>query len=149
MKNQLLRACAWLVIAAIPYASYAADSEPSNQHSVKEIGLNAVLTATILVGIQKRIRAGKPDEAMHLIAAEYSRLLPLMREFDSEIAREPTFRELRDRTVRSLQIHWLKEPPMYLDEESAEYLERTCATIPECPKGRVHPLKEAIAPPVE
>jgi hypothetical protein len=149
MNRRLLLACVLFVIGAMPCGSHAADPDRSDTHSVKEIGLNAVLTATILVAVEKRIRDGKPDEAQHLIGAEYSRLLPLMREFDSEIVREPRFRELRDRVVRDLQTRWLKDPPMYLDEPSAEFLERTCLTIAECPKGRVHPLKEPSLPPAK
>jgi hypothetical protein len=150
MKSQLLQACTLLMIGAISCGSSAADPAPSNQHSLKEIGVNALLTTAVLGGIQKRIRDGKLDQAMELIDAEYLRLLPQLREFDAELMREPTFRKLRDRTVKNLQTRWLKEPPMYLDEQSAEYLERTCATIPECPKGRVHPLKELPPlPPAE
>jgi hypothetical protein len=48
-----------------------------------------------------------------------------------------------------LQTRWLKQPPMYLDAQSAEYLERTCDTIPGCPKGRINPLKEPPLPPAE
>jgi hypothetical protein len=76
-------------------------------------------------------------------------LLPQLREYDAEIAHDPTYRALRDRTVMSLQTRWLKQPPMYLDAQSAEYLERTCATIPDCPKGQVHPLKQSTLPPAE
>jgi len=147
MKSRLLQACVLLSIAAISSGSYAGDPDPPRQHSVKEIGVNALLTTAVLGGVQKRIRDGKLDEAKQLIDAEYLRLLPQLRDFDSEIASEPTFRKLRDRTVKDLQTRWLKEPPMYLDEQSAEYLERTCNTISECPKARVHPLKEPTLPP--
>jgi hypothetical protein len=116
---------------------------------LKEIGLNAVLTSTVYVAVEKDLQSGKTDDAMHLIHAEYSRLLPLLRDFDPEIAREPRYRELRDRVVSDLQTRWLKDPPMYLDTPSAEYLERTCAKIPGCPKGRVHPMKEPVLPPAQ
>ena len=149
MIRPLWRAFGLVVIAAVSCSIYAADPGPAKQHSVKEIGFNAVISTAFLDGIQRRIRDGKTDEALDLIDAEYLRLLPQLREFDAEIARDPTYRKLRDRTVKSLQIRWLTQSPMYLDEQSAEYLERTCATIPDCPKGRVHPVKQPTLPPAE
>ena len=149
MKIRLRRVCTFLVIATASCTIYAAGPGPVRQHSVKEIGINAVISTAFLNGIQTRIRAGKTDEALELIDAEFVRLLPQLREFDGEIARNPTYRDLRDRVVKSLQTRWLKEPPEYLNEDSAEYLERTCTTIPGCPRGRVHPLKQPTLPPAE
>src|SRR5215467_4715275 len=149
MNTQLLQVCTLLVIGAIPLHSYAAPPNPTPQQLKKEIGINAVLAANVDIAVEKRIRDGKVDAAIELITGEYLRLLPQLRLFDAEIASEPTVRELRDRIVKSLQTRWLREPPTYLDEQSAEYLERTCATIPGCPKGRVHPLKEPTLPPAQ
>jgi hypothetical protein len=112
-----------------------------------DIGRHAVLTASYYVEIQRQVRLGKPDEAMKLIDSEYSRLLTLLREFDPAIEKDIRFSRLRDRVVTELQTRWLKEPPMYLDHLSAEYLEQTCAAIRGCPRGRVRPLKEPPVPP--
>ena len=149
MNRHLLQGCTLVVIAAIPLDSYAGNPDPTPRQLKKEIAINAVLAANVDVAIEKRIRDGKVDGAIELITAEYLRLLPQLRLFDTEIASEPTVRELRDRVVKSLQTRWLKEPPTYLDAQSAEYLERTCATIPGCPKGRVRPLKELTLPPAQ
>jgi hypothetical protein len=149
MNSHLLRACALLIIAALPRYSYAADPGPSTEQLRKELGINAVLATNICVALQKRIEEGKPEAALELITAEYMRLLPQLRLYDADIANEPTVLELRDRVVKHLQTRWLAHPPTYLDAQSAEYLERTCATIPGCPKGRVHPLKELVLPPSE
>ena len=148
MKSRPFCACA-LLIATISCRISASELGSPEQHSAKEIGINAVISTAFLGGIQTRIREGKLREARELIDAEYLRLLPLLREFDVEIMSEPIYRRLRDRTVRSLQTRWLKHQPMYLDAESSEYLERTCATIPGCPKGRVHPLRQPTLPPPE
>jgi hypothetical protein len=145
--SHLFRACALAIL--IPLNSHAADPGPTNEQLRKEIGIEAVLTAYADTAVEKRIRDGKVDDAMQLLTAEYMRVLPRLREFDAEIASEPHVRELRDRVVKTLQTRWLKDPPTYLDDASAEYLERTCATIPGCPKGRVHPLKEPVIPPME
>lgn len=147
MKSRLFQGCVMLMIGAVSVGSYAADPGPSTQQLMKELGIDAVLTTNVYLAAQKRIQEGKPDEAMKLINAEYSRLVPDLRRYDAEIATEPKVRELRDRIVKTLQTRWLKDPPTYLDEESAKYLERTCATIPQCPKGRVHPLKQVTLPP--
>ena len=147
MKSRLFQGCVMLMIGAVSVGSYAADPGPPTQQLMKELGIDAVLTTNLYLAVQKRIQEGKPDEAMKLINAEYSRLVPDLRRYDDEIATEPKVRELRDRIVKTLQTRWLKDPPTYLDEESAKYLERTCATIPHCPKGRVHPLKQATLPP--
>jgi hypothetical protein len=141
---------ALLLVAAalIALNSYGEVSESTKSNSASGMGINAVLTANSYVAVQKRIREGKVDEATELIDAEYLRLLPQLRKFDAEIASESTVRQLRDRVVKYLQTRWLKDPPVYLDEQSAEYLERICATIHGCPKGRVHPLKEPVLPPL-
>lgn len=149
MNSDLLRVCALVATATIPCVICAAAPAPTNEQLAKKIGVNAVLSANSDLAVEKRIRDGKVDEAIEIITADCLRLLPLLREYDIEIASEPRVRELRDRIVKSLQTHWLREPPMYLDEQSAEYLERTCATIPGCPAGRVHPLKKPALPPAE
>jgi hypothetical protein len=119
----------------------------SDTHSLDDIGRHAVLTATHYVEVQRQLRLGKPDEAMKVIDSEYSRLLTLLREFNPAIEKEYRFSRLRDKVVTDLQTRWLKEPPMYLDESSAEYLEQMCASIAGCPGGRIHPLKEPPVPP--
>lgn len=119
----------------------------SDAHSLDDIGRHAVLTATHYVEAQRQLRLGKPDEAMKVIDSEYSRLLTLLREFNPAIEKDYRFARLRDKVVTELQVRWLREPPMYLDNLSAEYLERTCAAIAGCPRGRVHPLTEPPVPP--
>jgi hypothetical protein len=116
-------------------------------HSPDDIGRNAVLTASYYVEVQRQLRLGDPDEALKLIDSEYSRLLTQLREFNTAIEQDHRFRRLRDKVVTELQTRWLKEPPMYLDDASVDYLERTCAAIAGCPRGRVHPKKEPPMPP--
>jgi hypothetical protein len=105
------------------------------------------LTASYYVEVQRQLRLGNPDEALKLIDSEYSRLLTQLREFNAAIEKDHRFRRLRDKVVTELQTRWLKEPPMYLDDASVDYLERTCAAIAGCPRGRVHPQKEPPVPP--
>jgi hypothetical protein len=128
-------------------ASPSQSSRRDDRHSLDDIGRHAVLTATHYVEAQRQLRLDKPEEAMKIIDSEYPRLLYLLREFNPAIEQDYRFSRLRDKVVTELQTRWLKEPPMYLDDLSAEYLERTCAAIAGCPRGRVRPLKEAPVPP--
>jgi hypothetical protein len=122
--------------------------DKGNLHSLEDIGRNAVITASYYVAVQRQLQLGKPDEAMKLIDSEYSRLLTQLREFDSDIEKEYRFRRLRDRVVTQLQKRWLTDPPLYLDELSVDYLTKICATIADCPRGQVRPLKESPEPPL-
>ena len=113
----------------------------------KDLGESAVLSIYLNTAVQQRIKDGKVDEAYRLIDGDYSRLLIFLQASDKEIEKQETFRKLRDKAISTLQARWLEDPPIYLDELSAEYLERTCAKIVNCPPGRVHPLRTAVGPP--
>jgi hypothetical protein len=107
-------------------------------YSVADIGRNATLTMMNSLHVQGLVRDGKTDEALEILDSSYLHDLSLLMAFDSQIASEPSFLRLRNSIVLRLQRQWLQYPPRYMVDEEAQYLERVCATIPECPAGRVH-----------
>jgi hypothetical protein len=103
------------------------------------IGFNAVLVSVNTVKAEKLIEAGKLNEAVSFLDSTQLYQLSLIRTFDADVVKDERFRRLRDRLVTDLQDRWLRQPPRFLDDASAEYLERTCVTIPGCTQGRVKP----------
>jgi hypothetical protein len=108
-----------------------------SDYSVADVGRNATLTMMNSLHVQGLVRDGKTDEALAFIDSTYLHDVYLLMAFDSQIASEPSFLRLRNSIVVRLQRQWLQNPPQYIVEEEARYLERVCATIPECPAGRV------------
>jgi hypothetical protein len=110
--------------------------------SLEDLGRNAAITTLNGLKVQSLIRDGKTDEAVEFIDSTYLQQLMLLREFDERLSADEQHVRLRNRIVVTLQREWLQHPPRYLDELSAEYLERTCSRIPNCPRGRIKGREE-------
>lgn len=117
------------------------ESRSAGEFAVSDIGRNAAITTLSGLHVQQLIREGKSDEALGFLDSTYLHQLTLLRLFDFELAGDQRFLKLRNRIVETLQREWLQSPPRYLDGPSAEYLERVCATIPQCSPGRVKGLE--------
>lgn len=116
---------------------------------VTDIGRNAVLVSDVYLRVKRKIKEGKLSEALEVIDLAQLHQLTLMREYDAAIAAGPPFRVVRDSVISALQLQWLKDPPAFVDEQSASYLERTCARIADCTQGRVRgrkSLSEMMSP---
>jgi len=105
--------------------------------AASDIGRNAAVVLTSSLHVQDLIRQGKLDEASRVLDSSYLYQLKLMEAFDRELSGDERYIQLRNRLVEKLQRAWLQTPPRYIDEQSAAYLERICASLPDCPRGRV------------
>lgn len=111
-----------------------------------QLGRNAATTTLLYLRVQDLLRRGQTDEALSALDTGYLLQLTLLRVHDRELAHDELHIRARNRIVTQLKKMWLEHPPEYLDEGSAEFIETTCATLPDCPRGKIVPRKPIPMP---
>lgn len=107
--------------------------------SLRDVGSDATIVTLNTLRAQRMIREGKYDDAIEYLNSTQLYQLALVRIFDAHMVEDERNLRLRNKLVTELQEEWLQHPPKYLDDAAAEYLERICATIAGCPRGRIQP----------
>ena len=102
-----------------------------------DVGRNAGVVLSTDLRVQELLRRGEQEEALRALNSAYLYQISLLREFDRELSGDERHVRLRNKVVEKLKRLWLAHPPEYLDEASAAFIEATCATIPDCPPGKL------------
>lgn len=95
----------------------------------------AVVSASYL-RVKRLIETNRRQEALDALDAAQLLQLTLMREHDEKVLSRASYVDLRSLVVKRLQADWLANPPEYLDEESARFLEAQCKQLRDCKQGR-------------
>lgn len=132
---------ALLVVTITVAGGCAGQSHFVEDVPVTDVGRNAAIVLAGNLHVQELVDAGNLSEARSNLESSYLYQLTLLRHFDAQLRDDERHIRIRNKVVEKLQTRWLKEPPDYLDDESASFLEAVCRTIAQCPSGKVKPKK--------
>ena len=90
--------------------------------------------------VQQLIRAGKTEAALRVLDSSLHQDVYFMQQAEPVMPEGDVYFRLRDRDLVRLKHHWLAHSPKSPHEDIVDYIEATCARIPDCPSEPLRPL---------